>query len=103
MVLLLLTVVAKVTVDAVLLGEGHGSDGGEGDALVGRAEEDVEVWADGRVKEGRGVGVGDGGEQGARVEEAGVEEVGGDSMLPYKADEKRLGGRPGREEKHVKR
>lgn len=62
-ILLLLAVVAEVAVDAVLLGERHRSDGGEGDALVGRAKEDVEVLADRRGEKRRRVRVRDGREK----------------------------------------
>lgn len=47
MVLLLLSVVAEIAIDGVLLGQGHGSDGGEGDALVGGTEEDIKVGSNG--------------------------------------------------------
>lgn len=78
------------------IGEAGGRDGcqflnggaGERNSLVGGAKEDVdfEGWVGGggrrrrqEVDDGVGVGGGDGAQEGAGVEETGIEEVGADS------------------------
>lgn len=58
----------------MLLGEGHRGGGGQGNALVGRAEQDVEV--DSAVDHRLGVEASQAGQSQAAVEQAGIEEIG---------------------------
>lgn len=58
----------------MLLGEGHRGGGGQGNALVGRAEQDVEV--DSAVDHRLGVEASQAGQRQAAVEQAGIEEIG---------------------------
>lgn len=80
--LLAIESVRRVVEGAVQLAEAEEHGGGERDAFVGWAEEEVELWGGGGggggkgTGDGLGVGGGEGAEERGGVEEACVEEVG---------------------------
>lgn len=94
-VLLLLAVVAVRLVPSVIAREGDGRNRREGDTLVSRAEEHIEL-GDPRRREDLGVRIRRGVEQGARVQQTGVEEVRRDTAVSAESCQVCSSGRTGR-------